>query len=73
MSVKKHIKAFGVYYWDTFEEGDDSTFLLHETDTLNEAKEYVQKKYKDRISPSGADQIDIVNKDGDIVEKFSIM
>jgi hypothetical protein len=65
----QHKKEFGVYHWDTF---DNETILIDEADTLNEAREKVQKKYKNRISASGADQVDIVDRAGNIVEKFSV-
>lgn len=64
-----HKKKFGIYHWDTF---DNETILVGEKDTLVEAKDFVQKKYGDRIKPTGADQVDVVNLAGDILEKYSI-
>lgn len=69
MSIE-HTKCYGIYYWDTF---DNETILIREVDTLEEAIAFVKKEYKDRIHKSGADQIDIVDLRGNIVEKFSIM
>jgi hypothetical protein len=66
----QHNKNFGVYHWDTF---DNETLLVGEANTLNEAEEIVQKKYKGRISGQGADQVDIVDKKGSIVAKFHVM
>jgi len=64
-----HSKEFGVYHWDTF---DNETILIHETNTLKEAQDFVNNSYKGRISSNGADRVDIVNKEGTIVAKFSV-
>jgi hypothetical protein len=64
-----HKKNFGIYHWDTF---DNETFLAGEKDTLEEAQEFVSKKYGDRIRSDGADRVDIVNKKGTVVKRFSI-
>ena len=72
MEVKipiRHTKEFGIYYWDTF---DNTIILINEFDTIEEATGFVTKQYEDRLGNHGADQINIVNKDGDIVEKFAI-
>lgn len=65
----KHRKAFGIYHWDTF---DNETDLLHETDTLVEASQWVQDKYRNRICGHGADRVDIVDQRGNIVKKFRV-
>lgn len=65
----QHTKEFGIYHWDTF---DNETFLKHEVDTLDEAVEYVEEEYKGRISPQGADQVDIVDSKGNIVRRFPV-
>lgn len=65
-----HTKEFGIYHWDTF---DNVTILIDEADTLAEAKQKVSDKYGDRIKPTGADQVDIVNSKGTIVEKYPIV
>ena len=66
----KHKKPFGIYHWDTF---DNETLLVGEADTLEEAKKKVKDKYGDRIQPlRGADQVDIVDQAGNIVEKFRV-
>lgn len=62
-----HKKEFGVYHWDTF---DNVTLLIKDCKTLQEALDFVGKKYGDRISSQGADQVDIVNSKGDIVRKI---
>ena len=64
-----HKKEFSIYHWDTF---DNETDLVAEADTLAEAVEKVEKRYKGRIGDHGADQVDIVNRSGDIVRKFHI-
>ena len=64
-----HKKKFGIYHWDTF---DNETILVGEADTLIEAEGFVQKKYGDRIRPTGADQVDIVDSKGNIIKKYPI-
>ena len=65
----QHKKEFGVYHWDTF---DNEPLLLEEFDTLPAAEDYVAKKYKGRISPQGADQVDIVDLKGDIKTRYRV-
>jgi len=64
-----HKKNFGIYHWDTF---DNETFLVSEADTLDEAKQKVKDRYGDRISSHGADQVDIVDSDGNVIEKYPV-
>lgn len=64
-----HKKDFGIYHWDTF---DNETILVDEDSTLEGAVDKVMEKYAGRISPNGADQVDIVDKDGNIVSKFRV-
>lgn len=64
-----HKKAFGVYHWDTF---DNETILIAERATLKAAQKFVQKRYAGRIGSDGADQVDIVDRDGNIVHKVSV-
>lgn len=65
----KHTKEFGIYHWDTF---DNTTFLVDEADTLPQAKQKVIDKYGGSISYEGADRVDIVNKNGRVIETYSI-
>lgn len=65
----KHTKAFGIYHWDTF---DNETFMVDEADTLAAAKKIVKERYKGRLQRNGADQVDIVDLNGNIVEKFAV-
>ena len=65
----KHKKSFGIYHWDTF---DNETLLIAEADTLLEAEEAIKARYAGRLGPHGADQVDIVDKKGNIVRKFSV-
>lgn len=72
MSFKLGEKEFSVFHWDTFEDIDESTFLLDSFDTLPEAEEYVGERYKGRISGSGADQVHIVNKSGNVMKRYNV-
>jgi hypothetical protein len=65
----EHKKPFGIYHWDTF---DNETFLISEAKTLKEAIAKVYKRYGDRIQNNGADQVDIVDLEGNIVKKFAV-
>jgi len=47
-------------------------FLVEDFDDLPSAQRFIEKRYGDRISSSGADQVDIVNLNGDIVEQFKV-
>jgi hypothetical protein len=62
-----HKKKYGMYHWDTF---DNETILVTESDDLNDLKEQVLKKY--RVTPSGADVVEIVNNIGTIVASYKI-
>ena len=74
MAAMTHTKEFGVYYWDTFScEGG----LWGEKDTLEEAIQFAHEEFGDKIAIKGphhalADQIDIVNSNGDIVKFFML-
>lgn len=71
-TVKKgilHKKAYGIYHWDTF---DNETLLIGEARTLKAAQDFVQKRYAGRIGSDGADQVDIVDRKGNIVWKASV-
>lgn len=65
----EHKKAFGVYHWDTF---DNETILVAESNTLDGAVKIVKDRYGDRIRSTGADQVDIVDRKGNVVRKFSV-
>jgi len=69
MKGKKKIKPFRIFHWDTF---DNTTILVDEAMTLRSALMKVEKKYKDRISISGADRVDIVNREGAVVRAYSV-
>lgn len=64
-----HQKAFGVYHWDTF---DNETLLIGQENTLKEAQEFVTKHYGSRLRASGADRVDIVDKKGKVVSRYSV-
>lgn len=65
----EHKKEYGVYHWDTF---DDTTHLVDEADTLEDATQLVHDRYKERVRLDGADQVDIVNSAGDVVRGFKV-
>lgn len=65
----EHKKEFGIYHWDTF---DNETFLIHEADSLPDAEEWVKENYGERLRPTGADQVDIVDSKGSIVKKYDV-
>jgi hypothetical protein len=66
-------KEFSVFHWDTFEEDYEiATILLDSFDTLLQAEEYVEKKYKGRISNYGADRVQIVSSSGDVVKWYGV-
>jgi hypothetical protein len=67
--MPEHRKEYGVYHWDTF---DDETTLVYECRTLAEAQRYVQQKYGSRIGIDGADQVHIVDRHGDVQERFDV-
>jgi len=62
-----HKKAFGVYLWDTF---DNETILLRDFNSRSAASRWARKSHPPQ--KNGADQIDIVNRRGDIIEKYEI-
>lgn len=64
-----HKKEFGIYHWDTF---DNTTLLIDEADSLEEANEKIKNKYGNRIRCNGADQVDIVDSKGSVVKTFSV-
>lgn len=65
----QHKKKIGVYQWDTF---DNETILINEFETFEEADRFVRSRYNGRIGPNGADRIDIVDKQGNILAEFLI-
>jgi len=69
----QHNKAFGIYHWDTFEEEPGlDTILVGEADTLEEAERKVVEKYGDRIIYNGADEVQIVNRQGKVVRSYAV-
>ena len=64
-----HKKEFGVYHWDTF---DDVTLLIDEFDTLLESQGFIAKRWKGRLKLNGANQVDIVDRVGTVVESHKI-
>ena len=60
-------KEFGLYLWDTF---DNETILLDEFD--NRAEAALHARWKFRIDPNGADQVEVVDRQGRILEQYKI-
>lgn len=67
--MKRHTKAFGIYHWDTF---DNETMLIAEADTREETTKIIAAKYAGRIGPDGADQLHVVDSNGNVVERLSV-
>ena len=67
----QHKKRFGVYHWDTF---DNETLFVRDFDTQAEAEKWIREEgYEGRVRPSGADKVDIVDKESaEIVLQFSV-
>lgn len=61
---KVWVPAYEIYHWDTF---DNSTVLIGECQTFQEALCCVRRRYGDRLKANGADQVDIVDVNGNIV------
>ena len=64
-----HKLKYGVYWWDTF---DNETDLVGEFNHLHNAVDFVESKYRDRLSSQGADKIEIVDDNGTIVKDWRI-
>ena len=60
---------FVICHWDTF---DGTTFVVDEAETLGEAVKKVKERYKGRIRESGADRVQIVDCEGDVVKRYSV-
>ena len=67
--MKRHKKAFGIYHWDTF---DNEVILIAQADTLEQADEKVSARYGKRINASGADLVEVVDGQGNVVLRFSV-
>lgn len=74
----KHKKQFGLYHWDTFDNEtilitkDWRTLEMAEFDTILEADAFVQEQYAGCISDQGADQVDIVDLQGNVVQSYRV-
>jgi len=69
--VERPTKQYGIYHWDTFEEGPEATTLVGEADTLSEACAFTATHYK--LDENGADVIEIVNRDSrNVILRFKI-
>ena len=63
----EHKKEYGVYYWDIF---DNIRFLKFETDSKLGALNYVNDNYGNKLC--GADRVDIVDSEGNIIATYDI-
>ena len=71
--MQRSTKAFGIYYWDTFDPPGQDTDLIDEADTLEAAEALVEQGYAGRLGPGGADYIEIVReRDGEIMRRFNV-
>lgn len=66
MTLQKPTKAYGIYYWDTFERPGEDTYLIGEADTWDEALAFVDGQEKlerpaFRLKADGADRVEIVH------------
>lgn len=62
-------KKFAICHWDTF---DNETITIGGKDTLKEAVAFVEKKYGTRLTGSGADRVEIVDRGGMVVKRWSV-
>lgn len=67
-----HKKPYGIYHWDTFETTGEDILLVDEADTVEEAEAKVKRLYGNRISNHGADRVEIVDQQGEIVQSYLI-
>lgn len=70
--MKRHKLNYGIYYRDIFDNKTFKTCLIGEFDTKVEATMFVENKYAGKISPSGANQVDIVNYYGAVIKSYKI-
>lgn len=63
------IKNFFVWHWDAF---DKETILMKEADSIEEARQFVEDKYKGRFVSHGVGQIDIVDKKGNVIGTYQV-
>lgn len=69
MTVLKHEKPYGIYLWDTF---DNSTILIDEADSIEEAEDIAHNSYGDSMNLHGADRIEVVDLKGNIILWWNI-
>lgn len=64
-----HKKKFGVYHWDTF---DNETILIKDFESFAQAEEFIRQRYGKRVSGNGADRVEVVDQNGNIIAKYSV-
>ena len=60
---------FAICHWDTF---DNETCTIGGAATLEEAIAFVEERYGDRLRNSGADIVEIVNREGQVMRSWRV-
>jgi hypothetical protein len=63
-----------VYHWDTF-DGQVGSILIGKKEgypSILEADRFIREHYGERLCPSGADKVEVVNKFGQVVARFPV-
>lgn len=63
---------YRIYHWDNFEPPGEDTLLIGDAETIQEAEDLIIQKYGNRLFGNGADRIQIVNAQGDVVKSFNV-
>lgn len=67
--ITHNTKEFGIYHWDMF---DNITLLVGEADTITEAVKFIKDKYGKRVRLDGADRVEVVDSNGNILRRFNV-
>lgn len=65
-----HQKEFGIYHGDAF---NNTTLLIDEADSQEEAEAMVDRLYEGRTDPDGADQVNIIDKAGSVTKEYTVI
>lgn len=60
---------FVICHWDTF---DNDTFAVGEATTLDAAMKKVMELYEDRLRVNGADRVEIIDINGNVVKRYNV-
>ncbi|MBM3303611.1 MAG: hypothetical protein FJY76_00810 [Candidatus Aenigmarchaeota archaeon] len=67
-----HKKKLGAYHVDTFDD-ECAPILVAEGDTVAEVSGVIERMYRGRIDEKhGADRVDIVDKNGDVLKTYHV-